>query len=67
MILIRIFIIQEFAEKIYSVLPEQMRLQAQLLPRHYVNACVNIGFVRSDSSIDYFDQDYPIISLTRAW
>ena len=27
----------------------------------------NIGFVRSDSSIDYFDQDYPIISLTRAW
>ena len=27
----------------------------------------NIGFVQSDSSIDYFDQDFPIIGLTYQW
>ena len=27
----------------------------------------NIGLVQSDSNIDYFDQNYPIISLTQTW
>ena len=27
----------------------------------------NIGFVQSNSNINYFDQDYPIISLTHMW